>query len=272
MTRIRAGLVGVFGTVLLGAASGTALAQSADSTTEELIGGLNAELLAIAIPLTLLVEGILFYTVWRYRASNVDEAKPTKENRRLEITWTIATALVLLFVGFGAYSVMAQGGYDEADAGEDALNVSVYGNTYFWQFEYPDAGGNNTTVMVNSNQGELVLPKGQEIRLNVTSNDWLHAFHAPELGLKADAFPGRSNYITTTLNTEGDYQLYCAEYCGTGHSQMMATINVTDQETFDAYVENLAEEATEDTGNETAAGTNTTTTDGNTTAAAVADS
>lgn len=233
MNRIRAGLLGMLTTVLLGVATQPALAQLSDSDTESLIWDLNIELLAIAIPITILVEAILIYTVWRFRDGNVEEAQPTKENRRLEITWTIATAIVLLFVGVGAYTVLAQSAVSAPDEPEvETMNVQVDGQKYFWQFHYPEQN-----ISTNSNQGELVLPKGTTVRLNISSVDWLHAFHVPELALKADAFPGRSNYLQTTLNNEGEYQLYCAEYCGTGHSQMLGTVNVTSQETFEAWVE-----------------------------------
>lgn len=204
-----------------------ALAQStADSSTEELIWGLNFELLAVAIPITILVEAILFYTVWRYRASNVEEAKPTRENRRLEITWTVATAVVLLFVGVGAYGVLAQ--EDVSGQGPAEENVQVTAQKYAWSFDYPEH---------NVSTGEeLKLPVDRTVRLNITSKDWLHAFHVPELGLKMDAFPGESNYLRTTPQETGTYQLYCAEYCGSGHSVMLSQVNVTTQEKYDAWI------------------------------------
>lgn len=250
MNRIRAGALGVLSTVLVTLLSSPAFAQTSDSTTEELIWGLNYELLAIAIPITILVEAILFYTVWRYRESNVEEAKPTKENRRLEITWTIATAIVLLFVGVGAYTVLANPAVSAPDDPEgQPMDVQVEGQQFLWYFTYPEHD-----VTVTSTGGELVLPKGQEIRLNISSRDVIHAFHVPELGLKSDAFPGRSNYLQTTLNTEGEYQLYCAEFCGSSHSQMLGTVNVTSQETFDTWIDQKAAEQSDDGssgGNET---------------------
>src|SRR6056297_19314 len=100
--RALATLLGVAGLVLF---ADPVLAQGYDSTTEELIRSLNTQLLYMAIPITVLVEAILIYTVWKFR--NNEDPKPTKENRRLEISWTIATALVLLVVGYASYGVMA---------------------------------------------------------------------------------------------------------------------------------------------------------------------
>jgi len=235
MTRNRAGVAAVLSGLLV-VASQPALAQStASSSTEEAIWGLNFELLAVAVPITILVEAILFYTVWRFRSSNVEEAKPTKENRRLEITWTIATAIVLLFVGIGAYGVLAQD--DVSGQGEADMEVQVFAERYAWSFEYPDQN-------VSSND-QLVIPVNQTVKLNITSKDWLHAFHVPELGLKSDAFPEQSNYLVTTPQQTGTYQLYCAEYCGAGHSVMMSEVNVTTQEKYESWLASHQDDVTE---------------------------
>jgi cytochrome c oxidase subunit 2 len=217
------------------------------STTEELIRELNVTMLAAAIPITLLVEGILVYTVWKFRKS--DEAKPTKENRRLEITWTVATAVVLLFVGVAAYGVMGQQAVTatQADAQDvmemnDSVTVEAEGVQWYWNFHYVDenvstTSGSATTGDIVAGDQPLVLPVDTQLVIRTASQDVIHAFHAPELGLKADAIPGQNNYIVTELTEEGTYKLYCAEFCGVGHSNMMADIEVVDRETYENYVE-----------------------------------
>lgn len=216
---------------LLVVATAPVAAQS--SVTEDIIWSVNNNLLAVAIPITVLVEAALFYTVWKFRKS--DEAKPTQENRRLEVTWTITTALVLLFVGVTAYGAMANPAViTTEDAAQDAIDdgdpvvVHVDSFQWDWQFNYQDGPQEQQT---------LVLPADRKVVLELSSRNVLHAFHAPELGLKKDAFPGHDTYITTTITEEGTYTLYCAEYCGTGHSEMIATIEVVDQETYDEWVE-----------------------------------
>ena len=207
------------------------LAQGYDSTTEELIRSLNTQLLYMAIPITVLVEGILIYTVWKYRKN--DDPKPTKENRRLEISWTIATALVLLVVGYASYGVMANEyvvqNESSVDPGPDAVTVEVVGVKYLWEYNYQ--GENVSTT------GTLVLPKGTNVYLNITSSDWIHAFHVPELGLKQDAIPGQYNTIKTKLTETGTYQLYCAEYCGVGHSKMLGEVQVVSQEEYQNWLQ-----------------------------------
>jgi cytochrome c oxidase subunit 2 len=249
MTGKRVGLTAAVGTLLLVIATRPALAQStSSSTTEGLIWGLNYELLAVAIPITILVEGILLYTVWRFRASRQEEASPTQENRRLEITWTVGTAIILLFVGVGGFQVLAQPHVSNsaaADPGADAVEVDVIAQTYVWNFEYPDSGATSTNT--------LVLPVNETVRLNVTSTDWLHSFHVPDLGLKQDAFPGQSNVITTRVTETGTYQLYCAEYCGSGHSKMLGTVEVVPQDEYEQWVAENSPETTADSANATSA-------------------
>lgn len=205
------------------------------TVTEQLIRSLNSELLAVAVPVTLLVEGILVYTVWKFRKS--DEPKPTKENRRLEITWTVATAVLLLFVGVGAYTAMANPYVTatQADAqaaiDDGAVVVDAVGYQWYWEFQYPQE---NITA-----QDTMVVPTGRDIVIRTKSGDVIHAFHAPELALKADAVPGQKNYIITRVNPgeTGTYQLYCAEFCGAGHSQMLAKIKVVSPEKYQGWVE-----------------------------------
>jgi cytochrome c oxidase subunit 2 len=214
-----------------------AAAQStADSTTEKLLWDLNNQLMYIALPITLLVEGILFYTVWKFRKN--ESPLPTKENRRLEITWTVATAIILLFVGVASYLTLSSAfvtaaapdaGNDLVDDDEEIMEVQVTAQKYFWTYDYPEQNVSTSDTMV--------LPANEPVRLNITSRDWLHAFHVPGLGLKQDAFPGQSNYIVTNVTSTGEYQLYCAEYCGVGHSQMLGSVDVRTQDDFQTWVE-----------------------------------
>jgi cytochrome c oxidase subunit 2 len=260
------------------------------SVNEELIFGLNRKLLYVAIPITVLVEGILIYTVYRFR--NNDEPKPTQENRRLEITWTVATAIILLFVGLASYQVLGSpfiGGatattetvdaegeglmelnFDYPGAAppenpDEAVQIEVDAYRYAWNFSHANPDGERFAT-----GDKLVIPENTTVYLHVTSEDWLHAVHVPGLGLKQDAFPGQYNTIVTEANGEGSYQLYCAEYCGIGHSNMLSEVEVVSQEDYQQYLEdNTASEsggATNGSGNASggASGNATGTASGNT--------
>ena len=223
---------------------------AAQSVNRRLIDNLNAQLLAVAIPLALFVEVILIYTVYRYR--NNDDPEPTAEDRQLEITWTIATAVILVFVGFAAFTVFqspyiapvaGQGqGQDQIERGsndylqgaiepanESAIEVDVLAYRWGWEFAYE---GTNVTT-----RDELVLPTDREVYLHVTSRAVIHSFYSPALGLKQDAFPTQYNTIRTRLTETGRYDFYCAEYCGSGHSQMGGEVVVKSPEEYQRWLD-----------------------------------
>lgn len=234
----RAGLFALLTGALLALAVEPAAAQVSSSETSRLIWDLNMNLLYIAVPITVLVEGILIYTVWKFR--NNEDPLPTMENRRLEITWTIATAIILLVVGIASYQVMAEPyvtatGDQQLEADEEPTEIDVVAQKYSWTFNYNDTADSADERVTSSNT--LVLPADRPIVLRVTSTDWLHAFHAPGLGLKTDAVPGNHNVVQTEVTETGTYQLYCAEYCGVGHSQMLGQIEVVPEEEYESWLD-----------------------------------
>jgi cytochrome c oxidase subunit 2 len=216
-------------------AVGSVPVAAQNSTSIGLIDQLNLKLLYIAVPITLLVELVLLYTVVKFR--NADEANPTQENRRLEITWTIATAVVLLFVGVASYGVLANPDitHQQSDpiAPEDD-DVHVYADAYQWGWTmtYPEEG-----VQAGGFPPNIVVPVDQEVYFTISSQDVLHGFAVPELGLKQDAIPDQNNTIRTVPLETGTYQGYCTEYCGVSHSQMYFTVEVVSQEEYQNYLE-----------------------------------
>jgi len=170
------------------------------------------------------------------RFKDADEAVPTRENRRLEITWTVATAVILLFVGVASYGVLASPDVthqQSAEVAPDEGDVHVYAEAYQWGWDmtYPDQG-----VEASGFPPNVVVPKGQDLYITVSSRDVIHGFAVPELGLKQDAIPEQNNTIRTTPLEEGTYQGYCTEYCGVSHSQMYFTVEVVSQEEYRNYL------------------------------------
>ncbi|ESP88483.1 cytochrome c oxidase subunit II [Candidatus Halobonum tyrrellensis] len=241
---------------------GTAAAQP--STTAGLINGLNGKLLYIAVPITILVEVILIYTVLKFKDS--DEAKPTRENRRLEITWTIATAIILVFVGVASYGALANpnvtytSAMAQPDPGQGDVEVTATAYQWNWRMNYTNEGVTGLTASdlnlstvdeLPTSETEdvsgptLVLPRGQDVYITTTSEDVIHAFHVPELGLKQDSMPNQNNTIKTRPLEVGVYQGYCAEYCGSGHSQMYFNVVVVEQDTYDRLMSEAAAASSE---------------------------
>ena len=242
MRRTRLGLVALFGVVALAVAADPVAAQA--SRSAGLINELNAKLLYIAVPITLLVEFILVYTIVRFKDN--DDPSPTRENRRLEITWTVATAIVLLFVGVASYGVLANENVtlqSDAPIAPDENDVLVHAEAFQWGWDvrYPQHG--NVSAPMGDNGPRIVVPADQDLYVTVTSRDVIHGLHVPKLGLKQDAIPGQENTIKTVPLEPGTYQGYCTEYCGVAHSQMYFSIEVVPQEQYDAFVAERTEGA-----------------------------
>jgi cytochrome c oxidase subunit II len=106
--------------------------------------------------------------------------------------------------------------------------VNVTGMQYAFIFTYPETG-------VTS--GELHVPIGREVKLNMTANDVIHAFWVPEFRIKQDIIPGRQTDVRFTPKTEGNYALICAELCGPYHGAMRAQVFVEKQDAFDKWMQ-----------------------------------
>ena len=204
---------------------------AARSANRELIDGLYLRLLAIALPVTILSLAALWYAVVRFR--DADESTPTPENPTLELSWTVATILLLLVVGLWTYPVLttpylSPGTHATGDDAADAVEIEVVGSQWQWRFAYE--GANVTT------RDELVVPAGEDVRLVLTSRDVIHAFAVPDLGLKRDAVPGEETTIRTRVRELGTYRAQCTAFCGAGHDGMTATVTVVDRETYEAWL------------------------------------
>ncbi|NDJ22011.1 cytochrome C oxidase subunit II [Nostoc sp. B(2019)] len=129
--------------------------------------------------------------------------------------------------GVGSVAPTIGGSPDKAGQSPE-LRVNVTGLQYAWIFTYPETG--ITT-------GEMHVPIGKEVQINMTANDVIHAFWVPEFRLKQDAIPGRQSEIRFTPKKAGDYALICAELCGPYHGAMRASVIVETQEAFDKWVQ-----------------------------------
>lgn len=220
--------------------AGTASAQSVN---RELIDRLNVQLLYVALPLTLFVEVTLAYAVVRFRGN--DDPRPTLEDKPLEITWTIATGLVLVFVGISAYTVFGSPYLTPAQSGDArvagsgaldgganatetaALEVDVVAYQWGFLFHYPDA---NVT-----SRSELVVPVERDVSLRLTSADVIHSLYVPELGIKQDVFPGQTTVSRTHVTERGQYRIYCAQVCGAGHTRMDGVVRAVNETRFEDW-------------------------------------
>ncbi len=212
-------------------------------------------MMTIATGLFLLIEGVLVYTVIRFRRRKGDttDGPPIEGNVPLEILWTAIPTIIVFILAlysFEAYNNMggldpvisrdhspqqiAMGGHkhqmalgigNTANEANPAVMVDVKAIQYAWIFTYPETG------IVS---GELHVPIDRPVQLNINAGDVLHAFWVPQLRLKQDAIPGREATLAFTANREGDYPIICAELCGAYHGGMKSVLHV---DSADAYAQ-----------------------------------
>jgi len=136
--------------------------------------------------------------------------------------------LAIVFFGLYAYQLPITNYMRVAPHSQsNALVVKVYGAQWFWSFQYPN--GYNSTHFA-------MLPVDTLIIFRVTSMDVMHEFSIPAFSVKIDAFPLQWNVAWTKVYQEGNYTAFCTELCGIGHATMWATIDVTSQANFNAWL------------------------------------
>jgi len=201
--------------------------------------------LAIAIPVFLLVEGLIVFAIFRYRRRRADEMPEQVEgNHTLEIAWTVL-AFVIVGVLFVLTLRALQTDYTvEAERGENVPDLTVHVEGYLlnWDYNYYLDDGEPTGVKTTK---KLTIPAGQAVLLEITSRDVQHSFWVPDLGGKVDAIPGYTNTMWLQVDELGLYTGNCAEYCGLNHYNMLIEVDVVEPAAFDAWLAGQMATATE---------------------------
>jgi len=181
----------------------------------------------ITLGIFVIVVGLLVYALVRFRERRPGELpRQIRGHSLLEIGWTIAPALVLLVIAIPTIQTIFR--TQPAVEPEGALEVTVRGHQWWWEFSYP------ALDIVTAN--ELHLPLGRAAALRLEGPDVIHSFWVPQLGGKRDVIPGRLNRLTFTPEAPGEYLGQCAEFCGVSHANMRLRVIVDDTETWQAWV------------------------------------
>jgi cytochrome c oxidase subunit 2 len=260
---------------LLGLAAALALVLAApafgDAWTPESGGSGNADdidtlyklILAVAIVVFLVVEGLLFYSLFKYKARKGAVAAQIRGNTRLEIGWTVGAALILVvlatftFLKLGDIRNPPNSGPDGLQLADGvfvaagptkrlppngkSLNVCVNGQQYVWRYTYAQ---NCRTAPLNSafSYVELVVPTQTTVTLDINAQDVAHSWWIPKLGGKFDAVPGYTNHTWFKIPARfagTTFRGQCAELCGRNHANMIATVRAVKPDEFEAYLQGL---------------------------------
>ena len=168
----------------------------------------------------------MVYFVVKYKRKPGLRPEPTGHFMKLELFWTITPTIFIFFLFHAGFT----GYIRNATAAEGATEIRVRAKKWSWEFEYPS--GDRVA-------SELTLEQGRPYKMIISSEDVLHSFYIPEFRMKRDAVPGQYSFIQFTPTVLGDAHVFCAEYCGTSHSGMLAQVHILDTAKYKEFEKTL---------------------------------
>ncbi|WP_180897517.1 cytochrome c oxidase subunit II [Martelella soudanensis] len=208
------------------------------------------------VPIVLLVLALLILVMVKFRASKNPTASRTSHNTAIEVVWTVAPVLILLFLAVPSFNLLTN---QLTMPEEPDLTIKATATQWLWSYDYPeieDGAISYASYMLTDDQraeygkedkaayprllavdNEMVVPVGATVRLLVTAapTDVIHSFAMPAFGIKIDAVPGRLNETWFKAEAEGIYYGQCSELCGKDHAFMPIGIRAVSPEQFTTW-------------------------------------
>jgi cytochrome c oxidase subunit 2 len=188
-------------------------------------------LLIASIPVFVMVQVVVLFSVWKFRMRPGEElldGPPIHGNTRLEVIWTAIPAILLVALCTYAFIVLED--IEKAEA--NTVDVRVVGEQFAWTFYYKKDGKEVASR-------DLHLEVDRPVRFIIQSKDVLHDFWVPAFRIKKDAVPGLDVTYRVTPNRVDEYPIVCAELCGLGHSVMRSTVFVQEKADYDKWFSEL---------------------------------
>lgn len=177
----------------------------------------------ISIFFMVLITALLLGFVWKYRRRPGVKAERTATHQTsLELLWTVIPTILVVFIFYFGISAYIELRTPPADATE----IQVTGQKWNWIFTYPNG----------SVSSDLHVPVDEPIRLVMRSEDVIHSLFIPAMRAKMDVVPGKYSKIWFVPSKEGQYQIFCTEYCGAGHSSMLSQLYVHSAEGYSKWL------------------------------------
>jgi cytochrome c oxidase subunit II len=223
------------------------------------IYALHMTIFWICVVIGLIVFGVMFYSLFKFRRSRGAKAAHFHENTTVEVIWTAIPLLILIGMAVPATATLKKM-YDTSDA---ELDVMVTGQQWRWRYEYlgEDVAFNSNLstprAQIRGDEpfGEhyllevdepLVLPINRKVRFLFTADDVIHSWWVPDFAVKQDTIPGFINENWVRINEPGIYRGQCAELCGMDHAFMPIVVHAMEEEDFDAWLAERKAAATDE--------------------------
>jgi cytochrome c oxidase subunit II len=179
-------------------------------------------LCAVSLVMTVLIFIGVIAFAFKYRKKAGVDPTPVHGSVALEVTWSVIPFLVML--------VMFWWGADLYFAAEtppkDVEEVFVVGKQWMWKVQYPDG---------NREINALHVPVDKAVKLTLASEDVIHSFSIPAFRVRHDVVPGHYDSLWFRATKPGHYRIFCTEYCGDRHSQMIGFVDVLDQASYNSW-------------------------------------
>nr|QOE88755.1 cytochrome c oxidase subunit II [Globitermes sulphureus] len=202
-----------------------------------------------ALMIMLMIITAVFYTMVMI-IQNKQTSRFTLEGQMIETIWTIAPAIILVFIAIPSLRLL----YLMDEIHNPAMTLKAVGHQWYWSYEYSDftklefdsymvqqEDQQTDTFRLLDTDNRTVLPMNSPIRLIVTAADVLHSWTVPSLGVKTDATPGRLNQVSFSINRPGLLYGQCSEICGANHSFMPIVIESVSTNQFINWVSKMSE-------------------------------
>jgi len=210
--------------------------------------GLYDIVFGIAVAIFVAVEGLIIWSVIRYRRKAGDDELPaqTHGNTLIEIVWTLIPTVIVLYLFAISWNTLNT---VDAVSSNPEIRVHAVAQQFAWKFEYLDANGKVVATQSEPSAakgGGMAVPVGKSVLVTLDSPDVIHAFYVPKFLFKRDVVPGQTNRFQFTVDaseaTDGHPNIFggqCAELCGTGHRTMLFNVIAMSPTDYDAWLKAL---------------------------------
>ena len=190
-----------------------------NNPTAQAVDNVMIYIFGFSLILLLGITVVTIYFVVKYRRSKYPEPTSQVEgNWLLETIWTVLPILIVLTMFWYGWTNYV--GLREIPEG--AMEIKATARMWSWQFEYPDG----------RKESKLYVPVNKPIKVLLYSTDVLHSFFVPAFRIKRDTVPGMETYVWFQAPEPGSFDIFCAEYCGVGHSDMTTSVEVLSEEEY----------------------------------------
>jgi cytochrome c oxidase subunit 2 len=222
MNTLKVILAGMAGVVAAGSASAAEPLALPAPYWDQIFN--NWLILVVGIYVIVALPMLYFMVRYRYRPAVNEVGSHEEAGVGIEILWTVVPLIIVIYLATHSFALYTR----QRTPPPDSLPVKVQAQMWSWTFEYQNG---------KQSISELYVPVGKPVKLLMTSNDVIHAFHILDAKTMEDVVPGRETNMWFQFNKTGEYLAFCREYCGAAHSMMRATIKVVTQDEFDAWLQ-----------------------------------